>query len=84
MIIGISKTFSEKSEAYFMEGFVKAEEMAKKWDISIRQVQVLCKRGKIEGVSKFGASWAIPASAQKPTRTGKQKPGPRPKNGYGE
>jgi hypothetical protein len=35
--------------------------------------------GKIEGVSKFGNAWVIPENAPKPTRTGKEKPGRKPK-----
>lgn len=27
----------------------------------------LCAEGKIEGVTKFGNAWAIPANAKKPT-----------------
>jgi hypothetical protein len=53
--------------------------MAAQWNVSLRQVQVLCKDGRIEGASKFGDSWAIPANAQKPTRTRKLKPGRKPK-----
>jgi|GEM_PF-1556192 len=42
-----------------MTGFVKAEDMAVRWDVSVRQVQLLCQNGKIEGASKFGNVWAI-------------------------
>ncbi len=63
-----------------MMGYVKAEELAERWNISIRQVQILCKAGKIDGAVKFGTTWAIPESATKPTRTGNMKPGRRPKN----
>ena len=58
-----------------MTGYVKAEEIAARWNVSVRQVQLLCKSGKIEGASKFGNVWAIPESANKPTRTGELKPG---------
>jgi len=63
-----------------MTGFVKAEDMAVRWDVSVRQVQLLCQNGKIEGASKFGNVWAIPENTPKPTRTSKVKPGRRPKN----
>jgi len=33
----------------------------------------------IEGVIKFGNTWAIPEDAKKPTRTSKFKPGRKPK-----
>ena len=62
-----------------MNGYIQAEEIAKRWDISTRQVQVLCKAGKIDGVIKFGTTWAIPENAVKPTRTVPVKPGPKSK-----
>jgi len=58
-----------------MIGYVKADEIARKWDISIRQVQYLCIQGRIDGAEKFGTTWAIPKNAKKPTRTGTLKPG---------
>jgi hypothetical protein len=62
-----------------MNGYVTVEELAEKWNVSMRQVQMLCRNGKIEGVSKFGKAWAIPENTPKPTRTGKLKPGRKPK-----
>ena len=62
-----------------MNGYVQAEEIAERWNVSIRQVQILCKAGKIDGAVKFGTTWAIPEDAAKPTRTGKLKPGRKPK-----
>jgi hypothetical protein len=62
-----------------MDGYVKAEEMAARWNVSARQVQWLCKNGKIESAPKFGNAWAIPDGGHKPTRTGKRKPGRKPK-----
>ena len=58
-----------------MVGYIKADEAAQKWDISKRQVQYLCVRGRIEGAVKFGNTWAIPEGVNKPTRTGEMKPG---------
>ena len=58
-----------------MVGYIQAEALAKRWDISMRQVQYLCKHGRIDGAVKFGNTWAIPEDAEKPTRTGKLKPG---------
>ena len=66
-----------------MNGYVKAEEITKQWNISIRQVQTLCKNGRIDGAIKFGTTWAIPENAVKPTRTGKLKPGRKPKTSEG-
>ena len=42
------------------------KEAAKLWDISERRVMILCKEGKIDGATKKGRSWVIPANAQKP------------------
>jgi hypothetical protein len=67
-------------EEFYMNGYVQAEEMAKRWNVSERQIQTLCKTGRIEGAAKFGNTWAIPENAPKPTRTGKGKPGRKPKN----
>jgi len=49
-----------------MDGYMTVKEASMKWGISERQVQVLCKSGKIEGVSKIGRSWLIPSSSEKP------------------
>lgn len=46
--------------------FISVKEVAKKWDVSERWVQVLCENNRIEGVSKFGKSWLIPKYAEKP------------------
>lgn len=62
-----------------MNGYVRAEKLAERWNISVRQIQIFCKTGKIEGAIKFGNTWAIPENAVKPTRTGKLKPGRKPK-----
>ena len=64
-----------------MNGYVQAEKIAERWNVSIRQVQILCKAGKIDGAVKFGTTWAIPEEAVKPTRTGKFKPGRKPRQG---
>ena len=64
-----------------MNGYVKAEDIAKIWGITPRQVQYLCKLGRIEGAVKFGTTWAIPEDAKKPTRTVPIKPGRKPKTG---
>ena len=62
-----------------MNGYIKAEKIAERWNISIRQVQILCKEGKIDGAVKFGNTWAIPEVAIKPTRTTQFKPGRKTK-----
>jgi len=62
-----------------MDGYVTVNEMAKRWNVSVRQVQILCQNGKIANASRFGSVWAIPEGTPKPTRTGKLKPGRKPK-----
>jgi len=36
------------------------------WGITERQVQSLCKSGKIKGVVKWGRSWLIPKDVPRP------------------
>jgi len=62
-----------------IQEYISVSEAAEKWDITKRQVQKLCCEGKIPNVARFGNSWAIPKDAKKPTRTGKLKPGRKPK-----
>ena len=52
-----------------MPSYIPASEVAEKWNISQRRVQVLCAEGRIPGVFKLGESWAIPANAEKPKDT---------------
>ena len=49
-----------------MNTTMTVKEAARLWDISERRVMILCKEGKIDGVTKKGRSWAIPANAEKP------------------
>lgn len=49
-----------------MMEYMSAPEAAKKWGISERRVQILCRQGRIEGVSKLGYMWLIPQNATKP------------------
>lgn len=50
-----------------IEGYTTVAEIAKKWGVKHRTVQIMCAEGKIAGVTKFGRAWAIPATAEKPT-----------------
>jgi len=55
--------------------YMSIADASTKWGISKRRIQVLCAQNRIEGVTHFGKSWAIPADAQKPhdarVKTGK-------------
>ena len=46
--------------------YIKVSKAAEKWGISTRRVRILCAEGKIEGVTRKGNLYMIPANAQKP------------------
>lgn len=50
-----------------IKGYTTVKEIAERWGITQRTVQIMCAEGKIEGVTKFGRLWAIPTDAIKPT-----------------
>lgn len=49
-----------------MLDFISVKEAAENWGISERRVQKLCEGNRINGVLRFGHSWMIPKTAQKP------------------
>ena len=57
-----------------MNGFITVQEAADKWGITPRQVQILCKTGRIDGATRMSRIWIIPDRAEKPT-AGKRKAG---------
>lgn len=50
-----------------IDGYTTVREIAMRWNISPRTVQIMCAEGRIPGATKFGQIWAIPADAIKPT-----------------
>ena len=46
--------------------YLKIDEVAEKWGIGVRRVQLLCMNGRIGGAVRFGRDWMIPRDAQKP------------------
>ncbi len=48
-------------------------QVAKKWNISQRRVDVLCKEGRIDGAVMMGNRWFIPLEVKKPMDGRKQK-----------
>ena len=46
--------------------YLKIDEIAAKWGVSPRAVQLLCKEGKIVGAERFGRAWMIPEDASRP------------------
>lgn len=49
-----------------MEGYITIRQAAEKWKLTTRRVQVMCSKGQIDGVTKFGRAWVIPADAERP------------------
>ena len=46
--------------------YIGVNEAAKKWGLTERSVQILCAKGRIEGATRLGRVWVIPANANKP------------------
>lgn len=46
--------------------YMTVREASKAWGICDRRIVTLCNEGRIDGVKKFGKSWAIPMDAKKP------------------
>lgn len=46
--------------------YLSIKQMAEKWNLSARRINVLCSEGRIEGAIKIGHYWAIPVNAEKP------------------
>ena len=57
--------FSKFDEVLTME-YLSALDIALKWGISKRRVQILCIENRITGVKKVGNMWLIPEEAEKP------------------
>ena len=56
--------------------YLSAKQVAEKWNISRRRVQILCEEGRIPGAFKLSDVWVIPKDAEKPAdrRKTKKKP----------
>ena len=50
-----------------VEGYITVKEIAEKWCLKVRTVQIMCANERIDGAVKFGRDWAIPVGAEKPT-----------------
>lgn len=50
-----------------MNGYITVQEAAKKWGVTPRQVQILCKENRIAGATRMSRIWVIPENAEKPT-----------------
>ncbi len=49
-----------------MLDYISVRDAAVKWGISERRIQKLCEGNRIDGVVRFGRSWAIPKDTPKP------------------
>ncbi len=49
-----------------MEGYLTIKEISEKWQLTPRRVQKMCADGLIPSVTKFGKSWVIPETAERP------------------
>ena len=58
--------YTKSTREIMLEGYATVQEMAEKWGLNERTVQTMCATGKIEGLTKFGRSWAIPKDTEKP------------------
>ena len=54
-----------------LQGYLTVKEVSEKWNVTQRQVQILCKNNRIPGAVKMSRIWLIPESVEKPT--GKKK-----------
>ena len=50
-----------------MNGYITVQEVAEKWGVTPRQVQILCKTNRIPGATRLSRIWIIPENAEKPT-----------------
>lgn len=55
--------------------YMTAQEVAEKWNVSLRWVQRLCKGNRIDGAININRVWLIPNDTEKPP---KLKTGKRP------
>ena len=46
--------------------YLSISQVAEKWRLSTRRINVLCSEGRILGATKICSYWAIPADAEKP------------------
>ncbi len=46
--------------------YLSIAQVAEKWGLSKRRIQVLCTEDRIPGATRIGNMWAIPADAEKP------------------
>ena len=56
-------------------------EAAEVWGITVRRVQILCDKGKVNGAFRMGKTWIIPKGTPKPIDGRTKQAKERAKNG---
>lgn len=46
--------------------YLSSSQIAEKWRLSARRIDVLCSEGRIGGAAKIGSYWVVPATVEKP------------------
>ena len=46
--------------------YMTISEIATKWKLSVRRVQIMCSEGRISGAVRFGNMWMIPKETERP------------------
>ncbi len=46
--------------------YLSAAQIAERWGLSTRRVQILCNEQRISGAKRVGSVWIIPENAEKP------------------
>ena len=46
--------------------YISIKQLSKKWGISTRRIQILCRDGRIPGAMRIANTWAVPLDADKP------------------
>lgn len=52
--------------------YISVKQAAEQWGVTTRQVQELCKQGRIPGAQRWERSWMLPADAVYPARKSKR------------
>ena len=56
--------------------YLLVADIAKKWNMSERNVRNYCAKGRVSGAFLTGKTWNIPENAEKPERANKRKEEP--------
>ena len=48
------------------EEYLSVKQVAERWNVTVRRVQMMCTSGQLPGAKKNGQSWVIPADAERP------------------